>query len=239
MKRNILCVVLLCIMIHSCTTNRNKAKTINGLWLVTKVKIGKEENTRVARWMQFNKDNTQISGNGWLKHSEGVYTLNPENELLITNSNGLLDKANPFLIDLKANEMTWSRAEEGKNVQVFLKKIDKRPTSSGNKLMGLWKLDSIKLRKNIKDKFNSFDPNPKAYLFIRWDDTYINQLVPGVKKYGIYKIHGHKPELQMVNYGESPEFKYYRFKFNKVNLILTSTQGKTELVYSRIYQFPK
>lgn len=235
MKKNILYLVLLCFVIFSCDTKSNETKTINGLWLVTKVKIGKEENTPVARWMQFNKDSTQTSGNGWLKHSEGVYRLNLKNQLTIINSNGILDEANPFSIDLKENTMTWSRIEEGQNVEVFLEKIDEKPTSSGNKLMGLWKLESYKI--SDKDVTAKENPNNNQTLYLSWDNVYREHNLVSGRKVGIYKIHGHKPELQMVNYGKDPAFSFWKFSFENDELILRSTDHKIMKKYRRIYKF--
>ena len=236
MRNIVFIIVILCIT--SCV-KEEKTKYIVGLWEVKKVEVGKNKMTPKARWMKFNVDLTQSSGNGWLQHSIGSYNLN-NNYLSIYNSNGVKDNAKPFQIEsFDETSMIWFRLEEGQSVKVFLERINEIPMSSGNKLLGLWKLDSIKLRENSKDNFKNFDPNPKANLFIRWDNTFVNQSVIGEKKYGVYKIHGHKPEIQMVNYGESPKFKFYKFKFNHTNLILTSIDKKKEMVYSRIHQFPK
>jgi hypothetical protein len=37
--------------------------------------MGNNEMTPIARWMRFNKDSTQTSGNGWLQHSEGSWVF--------------------------------------------------------------------------------------------------------------------------------------------------------------------
>ncbi len=55
----------------------------------------------------------------------------------------------------------------------------------------------------------------------------------------IDKIHAHKLELQMVNYGEHSKFSFYKFVISKNKLTLKNTNGNQELKYSRIHQFPQ
>lgn len=97
----------------SCKFQQNKINTIDGLWIVKKVKAGEREMTPIARWMKFNTDSTQTSGNGWLQHSVGTWSLSTDNKLIITNINGLVDNSEPFNVILNKNAMTWSRLEDG------------------------------------------------------------------------------------------------------------------------------
>lgn len=46
-----------------------------GLWEVTKVIVGQEEMTPVAKWTQINKDGTFETGNGWLQNGNGTWTF--------------------------------------------------------------------------------------------------------------------------------------------------------------------
>lgn len=97
--------------------------------------------------------------------------------------------------------------------------------------MGLWKLNEVNLGEHTEEiKSNKT-------LYIAWDNRYVLQLESNKKEYGIYKIHGHKPELQMVNYGENPKFKFYTFSISEDKLTLTNINDKSILIYSRIYQF--
>lgn len=233
MYRSIIGLLILSIFI-SC--NENKTSTISGLWLVKKVEMGKKEMTPNARWMNFKEDATQTSGNGWLQHSFGTWSLK-NNLLSINNKNGVADLTEPFKVELSKNKMLWKRKEEGENITVYLEKINEIPTSKGNELLGLWKLKSKRVKKD--GEFLNTNVTSKETLFLRWDDTYVIQNGPREKKYGIYKIHGHKPELQIVNYGENPKFNFYKFSISKDNLTLVSTENNEELLYVRVHQFPQ
>ena len=221
-------------IIFSCKKEEVKP-TIKGLWLVTKVKMGEDEMTPIARWMRFNADSTQTSGNGWLQHSEGSWSVNKNNQLTVTNTNGLLDAAEPFAVKFEGEKMIWSRTEEGQDVQVFLERIKQIPSSEGNRLMGLWKIESIAI--DNEDFTTTLNPDNNATFFLRWDNVYVFENYPQGKIYGVYKVHGHKPEIQMVNYGDNPQFQFYTFSISDLELKLTSTDKKTELKLKRIYQF--
>ena len=226
--KNHLLLIISCLFIISCNEEKKSVK-IEGLWLVKEVKVGNIKKTPVAKWMKFNKDATQASGNGWLQHSVGTWSIKNK-QLSINNTNGIEDNSTPFQVKLENSIMTWSREEEGEIVTVFLKRIDKTPTSDGNKLMGLWE------RFPVND---SLIFQHSQTLHLRWDNTFVQQRESESKKFGIYKIHGHKPELQMINYGKNPEFKFYKFRIKDSILTLTNTNGNEELKYSRIHQFPQ
>ncbi|WP_272148918.1 hypothetical protein [Tenacibaculum aiptasiae] len=230
MFRSFILLLILSFLV-SCE-EKKETDEFTGLWLVKKVKLGKEEMTPNARWMNFKEDSTQISGNGWLQHSYGTWSLK-DNRLKISNKNGVTDAAEPFKVELKENKMLWERKEEGQDVTVYLERINKIPTSEGNKLLGLWELKSKKIDSIDSKKV----VNPKSTLYLRWDNTYVIENSLKNKKYGVYKIHGHKPELQMVNYGETPKFKFYKFTVEKDKLTLRSTDNKEELSYVRVHQF--
>ena len=99
------------------------------------------------------------------------------------------------------------------------------------------KIETISI--NDKSVTSTLNPDDKATLFLRWDNTYVFENYPQGKTYGIYKVHAHKPEIQMVNYGDKPQFQFYQFSIDKNNLILKSTDQKTKLELKRIYQFLK
>ena len=229
-------LILVTFLLTSCKQKQTlKEDTIHGLWVVKKVKMGDQEMTPIARWMKFNADSTQTSGNGWLQHSEGSWVLNKYNQLSVKNTNGLIDESEPFTVKFENRNMIWNRTEEGENVSVILERAEIIPKSKGNRLMGLWKIETISI--DDKNVTSALNPNDKATLFLRWDNTYVLENYPKGKIYGVYKVHAHKPEIQMVNYGDKPQFQFYQFSIDKNTLILKSTDQKTKLELKRIYQF--
>lgn len=228
-------LVLSFIIFFSCENIKEK-NSMNGLWIVKKVKMGEKEMTPIKRWMKFNKDSTQTSGNGWLQHSIGSWSYKKQAKLLvIKNDNGIVDNAEPFKVKLEKNNMIWLRKEDGNDVSVFLERINKIPASEANKLLGLWKFDSILY--DDKEVSDSINPNKKAMLFLRWDNTYELHNYPKGKKYGIFKTHGHRLQLDMVNYSQKPKYQFYGFSINGNKLVLKSTNSNKELKLTRIHQF--
>ena len=61
--------------------------------------------------------------------------------------------------------------------------------------------------------------------------------MPEGRKFGIYKIHGHRAEIQMVNYGNEPKFSFWRFSVEDAKRILTSTDQKSTMEFERMDQY--
>ena len=236
MKRikQVLCFIAFVALLFGCHNEQAKNSRIHGLWEVEKVVVGEDSMTPVSRWTRFNSDGTQTSGNGWFQHLIGAWSIK-EDLLTIRSSNGVIDEAEPFKLKFTNDKMTWKREEDGQEVTVHLKRIEEIPTSDGNKLLGLWKL--IKSTSDGSDITVMSNPDSKAMLHLRWDNMYVQHNMPKGKQYGIYKIHGHKPEIQLVNYGESPQFSFWKFTIFKDKLTLTSTDGQSVMEFERIYQF--
>ena len=190
--------------------------------------MGTQEMTPIARWTRFNADATQASGNGWFQHSIGSWDLNG-NKLSIENSNGIVDNSEPFQVFLEDEKMIWKRKEGADSVRVILKKIDKLPMSEGNKLLGLWK--------HIESSQKNID-SVKMFHF-RWDNVYVKYGTKNKREFGVFKIHGHKPEIQMVNYGESNSFNFWKFEISKDTLIMTATDKSREIRFKKSHQFPQ
>ena len=68
--------------------------------------------------------------------------LNENNQLSVKNTNGLIDKSGPFNIKFENGSMIWNRTEDGENVSVILERAEIIPKSEGNRLMGLWKIET-------------------------------------------------------------------------------------------------
>ena len=83
------------LLLISC--NKEDNNSIVGLWEVEKVSMGDHSMTPIARWMKFESDNTQVSGNGWLQHSYGNWSLTGK-DLSVEDFNGVSDNTNPFSI---------------------------------------------------------------------------------------------------------------------------------------------
>ena len=234
MKTNIyVFALLLTLFLTACQIGKEK-NTLEGLWLVESVEVGERSQTPIARWTRFNADGTQTSGNGWFQHSIGTWTLK-DNKLSVKSDNGIEDQAEAFTISLENDKMTWKRNEEGQEVTVHLKRINVLPASEGNKLLGLWKL--TKSTDSGNDITVMSNPDSKAMLHLRWDNMYVQHNLSKGKQYGIYKIHGHKPEIQLVNYGDSPQFSYWKFSILNEKLTLTSTDSTSVMEFERIHQF--
>jgi hypothetical protein len=225
--------LLLTLFLTTCQTEKEK-NTLEGLWLVESVEVGERSQTPIARWTCFNIDGTQTSGNGWFQHSIGTWILK-NNQLSVKSDNGIEDKAEAFTISLENDKMTWKRNEEGQEVTVHLKRINTLPASEGNKLLGLWKL--TKSTDDGNDITVMSNPDSKAMLHLRWDNMYVQHNMPKGKQYGIYKIHGHKPEIQLVNYGDSPQFSFWKFSISDKKLTLISTDSTSVMEFERIHQF--
>lgn len=231
MRRVYLIILLSVIFIVGC----NDKNEIEGLWLVKSVVVDGKEITPNARWMRFNSDLTQESGNGWMQHSIGTWKLN-SNELSIMNINGVDDSNEPFKIEIDNNVMVWNRVEEGAVVKVNLEKGLKLPVTYGDQLLGLWKLDNVegegKYFSSIKDSSN--------YLFIRWDRRFIIGSNKG-KMHGVYNVHGHKPELELIPYSEKIKRSYWEIKFQEKSILLSllNSDSLVTRTFKRIHEFPK
>jgi hypothetical protein len=203
----------------------SNSQEIVGLWLVEQVSIGEESMTPQARWMRFNEDKSQQSGNGWTQHSIGFYQFNEEtHKLKIINSNGLEDLFDDFTVQFSKDKMSWTRIEDGQDVLVQLKKIKQLPAFGRDQILGAWE--------------NSNDSENK--IFFRWDQVFVKTTKNGQKHYGVYKFHAHKPEVELIYYNEDCKREYLKYNFEGNNLILSNIKSKehNEILYSRTNSFP-
>ncbi|WP_319482228.1 hypothetical protein [uncultured Draconibacterium sp.] len=236
MKKMIYFVAIVAIFAFvSCTDKPN----IEGLWVVEKVNIGDQEMTPNARWTRFNSDHTQQSGNGWLQHSYGRWNLDEEaHELSVVNENGIKDPAEPFKVTLEKDQMIWTRNEEGQNVEVLLKRSAHLPATFGDQLLGLWKLEDV-----VGDGvyFGVEDAKVgKASIFFRWDGRFDIRSGKGRVR-GVYNVHGHKPEVELIPYGDNLNRDFWAIDFNEntITLKLLNSENKVERKFSRIHEFPE
>lgn len=209
MKKNQIYLIIMSIgLLNSCGVNNQLA----GLWQIEKVTIGNEEMTPVAKWTRINKDKTQESGNGWNQHTIGTWEYDKSSKKIeLKNTNGIMDVYEGFkVLDINKENMLWSRKEEGEIVQVYLKKIKKIPKAPFNELLGIWQLSTIQ-----EDTLD----NLASYLFLRWDNILIDKKAKEGKKYGMYKTHGHKNELQIIYYETPLREVKWNYSFNKSGVL--------------------
>ncbi|CAL2090436.1 hypothetical protein [Tenacibaculum sp. 190524A05c] len=228
MKNSIL-LLLLSLLFVNCKTEN----TIEGLWIVESVKSGEHEVTPNARWMKFNNDFTQTSGNGWFQHSVGTWNLNKDtNELSMINTNGIKDTNEPFVITIDGEKMTWNRTEDGQPLTVSLKRTDKLPTTYGDQVLGLWKLN------NSTGKGNFFENN-NGVLFLKWDRRFSIRSSLG-RFSGVYNVHGHKSEIELIPYGKDLKRSFWKvdFKENQIDLTLLNSDSTVTRSFVRIHEFP-
>lgn len=216
-----------------------KTPSIEGLWIVKSVAVGEEEMTPNARWTRFNSDKTQESGNGRFQHSYGTWKLNPEsNELTIENSNGLDDLNEPFMVSISQNKMIWERIEEGQKIKVTLMRSSQLPETYGDRILGLWKLETAVGK---GDYFEQSDKKETSdYIFFRWDKRFVIKSDKG-RVNGVYNVHGHKSEVELIPYGEqvSRDFWEIQFEENQITLKLLNKDETVTRKFRRIHQFPQ
>jgi len=216
----------------------DKTATIEGLWVVKSVFAGDEEMTPNARWTRFNSDLTQESGNGRYQHSYGTWTLNKNsNELLIENTNGLRDLNEPFVISIGQSEMIWERTEEGQNIKIILERSSQLPETYGDKILGLWELEQAIGNSNYFEE--SDEKDTKDYIFFRWDKRFVIQSEKG-RINGVYNVHGHRPEVELIPYGNevNRDFWGIQFEENQITLKLLNSDTLVTRKFRRIHEFP-
>ena len=187
---------------------------IEGIWTIDLVEIDTQEMTPNSRWVEFNIDGSQRTGNGGVIHSYGSWQLKGDSLTIIT-TNGLEDTNGPFKIIPHQQTMQWVRMEDNQEVRVYLSRTNEIPLSEADSLYGLWKL------------------NDSTSLFLRWDKEY-RWITPNGRSRGIYHTSGHGHRLRLIdNFGVTT---YYRYTTEGDSLILK--QDSSSLRFKRIRQFP-
>ncbi|MDF1697578.1 MAG: hypothetical protein P1U56_17165 [Saprospiraceae bacterium] len=233
MRKTFFYPLICAILFFGCT----EKPSIEGLWVVQSVKMGPEEMTPNGRWMRFNSDRTQTSGNGWFQHSIGTWDLDPKTQkLTVINTNGLDDANGPFVINLSNNEMSWSREEDGNQIEINLKRINQLPATNSEHLLGLWQLDQAIGNGDYFTPSNS----SKDYLFFRWNKRFTINTENG-RTNGVYNVHGHKPEVELIPYNDqlSRSFWTIQVKQESLTLQMLNTDSTVTRTFKRIHDFPK
>ena len=227
--KKIFSFVIISFLITACNPQQNQPMV--GLWQITKVTIDGKENTPDGKWMRFNADSTQESGNGWQQHSFGRWKLDSEtSELFLHQANGWRDGFENFNVEISKDGMTWKRNEDGHLVVVRMSKIIKLPTRQADELYGIWKLNSTKMN----------DISMKAVenttIFFKWDKMFIAQDESN-RSYGLFKTAAHENKLELVYYNDECTREFWNFSVsnNILKLETENSEQKTIQTYERIY----
>lgn len=242
-RLNIFFLTLIGLTMMSCSSATNN---IDGLWLMSKVTVGDQEMTPVAKWTEIYPDGTYESGNGWLKSSEGTWIFQEtEQTFSPTETNGLADPYGAFEIAFpqsnNGESMTWTREEEGIIVEVTLSRIDERPKAPADKVQGLWDLTAAV--KDGEDAMPSFDPNNQHYIFIRWDKIYVERSAEGTRRTGYWHMNAHSPEITLMSHNSDENPQTWSLTFDGAQSLkmtgLSESNRETILKFTRINQFPE
>jgi hypothetical protein len=217
------------------------AQDITGLWAVDRVVVGDQPMTPVAKWFRIADNGTFEGGNGWMKNSEGTYQFDAkEMTYSAEQSNGIVDPAEPFKVEIDKEKMTWTRTEDGMPVKVMLSRTEALPKAPADAIQGLWDLTRVLVEKI--DVTKERDPEARAYLQVRWDRIYVMTTPDGKRATGIWHMNGHRPHLTIIPHDKEKEEETWLVKATAKQLVLTgmSSNVKGEMrTYTRINAFPE
>ena len=201
---------------------------VTGLWEAVKVSVGVETVTPVAKWFLLTEDMKSVSGNGGVENSRGTYTYDyVKSEFLFYGENGKPDPFGAFRVQKEDGEMTWTRKEEGMDVQVTLRRVDEKPLAPWDKIVGNWMIISSSDDKPVEGKA----------IQVRWDRRYrCRNGAFGENQYGVWHIHGHKPELRLISdQGDNFDSAWdISFEENQLTLIERDTDTPITLKFTKI-----
>lgn len=210
-----------------------------GLWEMTRVLVGDEVMTPVAKWTKINTDGTFKSGNGWLQNSYGSWQYDADTKIFTSfDSLGIKDKYEGFTVFFNKDTMVWEREEDGNKVRVTLKPIQQLPMAPADYLTGLWELEST--TKEGQQFVPESDKAKQARIFIRWDRIYVSFDKEGKKSTGYWHINGHRPELTLLPHQDGAKPESWRVEVNKDELTMSGiSEGNREFTrkYVRRHSF--
>ncbi|NNE27754.1 MAG: hypothetical protein HKN09_12990 [Saprospiraceae bacterium] len=223
--------IILLIILSSCSE-----QGMEGLWSIQSVSVGDMSMTPNSKWIALAPDNTQVSGNGYLRHSSGSWLYNPaDSTLSIEDINGIEEDYGPFKVDYQLNNMTWTRAEDGNFVTVNLVRVNDIPPAATDSLIGLW--DLTKAIRNGRDVTMELDTANNAFVHFRWDRNFRQSSFDSSEDFGVYHPHGHRPTLNLISAGSTVSYGY---DFSDDDLILSQTNPGDTLafVFTRTNKYP-
>lgn len=191
MKKTILLVVLMFgLFLNFAKAQKEK---VVGLWEVKSVSVGDKIKTPVAKWMDINEGGNYKSGNGWLQSSVGSWKYDEvKNEFFTFDSLGIFDSFGGFVVRFESDKMIWNRVEEGMNVEVVLKPIEKLPMSPSDFLLGLWEIES-------SDTIVNHELGIGQKIYLNWEREYTLFSTEGKRTKGFWHLNGHQPILTLIS----------------------------------------
>ena len=193
---------------------------IDGLWNITKVLVGGETMTPVAKWSRFECTDTLgpvrkgsvVNGNGGIINFRGHWQYNEEEQLLSSfNEAGAKDDYGPFSVENPSREkMVWRRMEEGQPIEVHLSRTRQLPKAPWDKIVGLW---------FIAESSDGLSFRPGERWFIRWDRVFVRRASEDnrVIRNGIWHLHAHRPQLTLWNNDQAEENTLWTISFEGAN----------------------
>ncbi len=210
---------------------------VSGMWEFTKVTLGDEEVTPVAKWTRLNEDGTFQSGNGWVQNAEGTWNYDKESKsFLPVTKNGITDEFGPFEVSFTGDGLTWKRKEEGMEVVVSLRRINEIPKGPMDEIVGLWDLDDA--QSNGRNILDEMDPGLNRYLFIRWDRIFVFGNTPDGRLTGYWHFDGHRPQVTLIYHDSARDREYWNVSYEDGKMIWNNSEF-VELTFSRIGKFPE
>ncbi len=209
-----------------------------GLWSVERVQVGEGEMTPNSKWSRFNEDGSFASGNGWLQHTSGTYSLSDNGELTFIDSLGITDEFGGFKTSFSKDKMVWKRTEEGMEVTVYLKKISELPMAMQDYLVGMWELSQIQTEKE-DGTTHLTELESKVTLYLRWDREY-RKWVDKDRSRGYWHLNAHRPILTLINDDKRDQWEVK--EVNETSLIIKGMDDENNQIqknYKRSNTFPR
>ena len=151
------------------------------------------------KWIRFHADVT----NGWQQHTVGSSSYQKESNMLTNknenNFNNPLQYKTLFKVKLYKSNMTLQGKEEEIDLTIVLDRTNKLPKIEANKVLGLWKFDSIYVVD--KETLGSLNPTKNAMISLIWENSYILYNYPQAEKYGIFKTHSTRKQIDLIDLG--------------------------------------
>lgn len=218
------------------STSIQLSAQISGLWEATKVQVGTEELTPVAKWTLFNENGSFTTGNGWLQNGDGSWSFNQQSsQISLTTITGFEDEFGAFTIDFVSDDfMNWKRMENGEEVIVSYQRIKEIPKDLRTNVVGLWQLDVV--WEGEKDITKTYTKGESLFFHIRWDNL-INMMSPEGRTSGMWRIDAHRPTLDILYYDEKKSLDYWALSFEDENQMVWKRDELT-IQLKRLTSFP-